>query len=216
MAAGTVAAIGAGMSIYQMAQGAKDENDASNALSNYERQELNNVYKDVQISTIGSDQLKEQADSTTAGMIDMARTGGVRGIMGALPRIQANSNAINQESRKYLDDQNIQRSYAIAGDEKRIQGMTEQRQNAEISGLGQQMEVGRQTMWNGINGLGNSLIYGANNIDFKGDGGQNREQIDPISNTMKASGVSLDSYSEVLKTQQEQLQQSAYLPKFNI
>jgi hypothetical protein len=210
MAAGTMAVLGTGASIYQIAQGAKDANESEEALAGYERQELNNVYKDIQISTVGSDLMKEQSDLGMASMTDMARTGGVRGIMGALPRIQAESNHNSREARKYLDDQDIQRKYAAAGDERRIQGMTEQRENSEISGLGQQLEVGRQTMWNGISGLGNSITSGITNSDFGGL----TPQVSEVSR-MATNGVSTSSYDDMLKKQQDEMQRNAFVPNQN-
>lgn len=209
MAAATTAitaGIGAATSIFQIAQGAKNKREAKEALANYERQELENVYEDLQISTVGSDLLKDRGAATTAALVDLARTGGSRGVMSSLPKIQAESNNINNEAMKYLDDQVNRRNYAIAGDNQRIQGMIEQRQNSEIAGLGQQLNVGNQTMWNGMNGLGNSLIYGANNIDSTGESAVERGQVSSV------VSPGLNAYSNTLLTQNNNQIRSNYLP----
>lgn len=209
-----VGGIGAATSIYQIAQGAKDKRESKEALANYERQELNNVYKDSQLSTVGSDLMKERSDLGMASMTDMARTGGTRGIMGALPRIQSQLNSTNREARKYLDDQDMKRQYSIANDELRIQQVNEARQNSEISGLGQQMNVGNQTMWNGINGLGNSVASGISNFP---EGSPMSKQSDSANYFpgMNFTENVTDSYSDVMKMQNQERQRQSFFPKIN-
>ena len=85
-----------------------------------------------------------------------------------IPQIVAVGNRQNQEIRSYLDDQITKRNYAIAGDKTAIRGMKEERENADLAGLGQQMQVGQQNMWSGIRGAASSAMYAANNIDWTG------------------------------------------------
>ncbi len=175
MAAATASAVtaglGLGMSAYQSISGASQKRKAKNALQRYKRQELDapNPYENIPISTVGSDIMTEQSQMNNANAVDALRNGGTRGIA-MIPQVVANSNRQNQEIRAYLDDQVTKRNYAIAGDKTAIRGMKEERENADLAGLGQQMQVGRQDMWSGFRGLASSGMYAANNIDWTGKG----------------------------------------------
>lgn len=172
MAAATATAIlGGGLAAYQAIDGASQKRKAQNALQRYQRQDLDasNPYENIPISTVGSDIMTEQSQMNNANAVDALRNGGTRGIA-MIPQVVANSNRQNQEIRSYLDDQVTKRNYAIAGDKTAIRGMKEERENADLAGLGQQMQVGRQDMWSGFRGLANSGMYAANNIDWNGKG----------------------------------------------
>jgi hypothetical protein len=168
-----IAAVSAGYSIYQ---GAKQKSEAKKALNNFDRQELDNVYADMPVSMVGSDFLAEQNSRTTASLLNGARQAGSRGIFSSIPRIQAFSNDANREGQAYLDTQFQERNRLLASDKQRIQGIQENRDNAELAGIGQQMEVGQAYLDQGIRGAGNALISGARNIDFTGDGSYNEQQ----------------------------------------
>lgn len=166
MAAITTAALSLGMAGYQAIEGDKQRKAARRALNDYERQELDNAFKDISISTYGSDLLREENARTSAGLVDAAQQGGSRSIIGAIPKIVAATNEINQEAAKNLDGQVINRDYAIAGDNARIEGITENRDNANIAALSSQEQAGKQDFWNGLMGAGSAISYGAKNIDF--------------------------------------------------
>jgi hypothetical protein len=173
MAAITTSAIGLASSGFQAWQGIDQKRKAQKALQDYDRQDLDksNPYENIAISTVGSDIMREEAQRTTANTIDALQNMGSRGAA-MLPQVVANNTRANEESRNYLDDQINKRSYAIAGDQTAIRSMKEERENADLAGLGQQMQAGRQDMWSGIRGMGSSLMYAANNIDFTGKGSQ--------------------------------------------
>lgn len=176
MAAATAIALGGlAMSGYQAFQGAQNAKKANRAINNYQRQDLDksNAYQNMQISTIGSDVMNEQNQINSANAIEAMRAGGSRGI-GMLPSVAAQNNRANQDTGAYLDDQVTKRNYAIAGDKINIRGMKEDRENADLAGLGQQLQTGRQDMWSGIRGVGSSAMYAANNIDWNGDGETNQ------------------------------------------
>jgi hypothetical protein len=164
MAAITTVAIGAAAAGYQSYQGKENKRKAQNALQDYNRQDLDksNAYENIPISTVGSDLMREESQRNSANIVDAMRNGGSRGIA-MLPAVVANTNRQNQESRAYLDDQVNKRNYAISGDQTAIRGMKEDRENADLAGLGQQMQVGRQDMWSGIRGLGSAAMSFANN-----------------------------------------------------
>ncbi|EHQ41535.1 hypothetical protein [Myroides odoratus] len=151
MAAITSASIGlaaAGASIYQ---GEQQKKKAKEEMNSYQRQELDNAFERVGISTVGTDLMREEAQRTTANIVDALQGGGSRGLA-LLPAVQANTNQVNRQIQKDIDDQIIQRDYAIAGEDSRIMGIKEQRDNQNIAALGSQYMAGEQNMWNGING----------------------------------------------------------------
>jgi hypothetical protein len=157
---------GLGMSAFQTVKGITDANKAKRDLANLETPDLNNAFENIQISTVGSDLMKEQNAMTSANMIDSARSGGVRSVMGSIPRIMGINNDQNKEARAYLDNQVQQRSYAIAEDDMRLRQMNEQRYQSDVAGLGNQMAVGQQNMWSGLRGGFQSLAYGMDNGAF--------------------------------------------------
>jgi len=172
MAAATATALlGLGMSGYQAWQGNQNKKNGEKALQSYKRQDLDqsNPYEDLPISTVGSDIMREESQRNSANSVDALRNAGSRGIA-MIPQVVANSNRQNQETRAYIDDQIAKRNYAIAGDKTAIRGMKEDRENADLAGIGQQIQVGRQDMWSGIRGAASSAMYAANNIDWNGKG----------------------------------------------
>lgn len=177
MAAITSASISLGVAGYQAYQGYENKKKAQNAIDNYNRQDLDksNPYENMQISTVGSDLMREENQRNTANIVDAMRNGGSRGIA-MLPGVVSANNQANEAGRAYLDDQMIKRNYAIAGDKTAIRGMKEERENADLAGLGQQLQTGRQDMFSGFRGIASSAIYGANNIDWS----RKRPDIQPI------------------------------------
>lgn len=168
-AATAIALGGLAMGGYQAYQGSQNAKKANRAINNYERQDLDksNPYENMQISTIGSDIMNEQNQINSANAIEAMRAGGSRGIA-MLPSVTAQNNQANQNTRAYLDDQVTKRNYAIAGDKTNIRGMKEDRENADLAGLGQQLQTGRQDMWSGMRGMFASGMYGAEKGMFEG------------------------------------------------
>ena len=168
MAAATALTIaGLGMSAFQTVKGISDANKAKRDLANLETPDLNNAFENIQISTVGSDLMKEQNAMTSANMIDSARSGGVRSVMGSIPRIMGINNDQNKEARAYLDNQVQQRDYAIAEDDMRLRQMNEQRYMGDVAGLGNAIGVGQQNVFSGLRGGFQSLAYGLDNGAFK-------------------------------------------------
>ena len=169
MALGTTAAITAGiggaMGIGQTISGIIGKNKAQKALDNLEVPELTNAFEKISISTEGSDLIKEENQRTSAMLIDAARSGGTRSVMSSLPMIAAQNNNANREARVYLDDQINKKQYAIASDERRIQGVNEARYMGDVQGLNNMIQSNRQDIWSGIRGIGNSVMYAGRNME---------------------------------------------------
>jgi|GEM_PF-2103906 len=138
----------------------KERRRAKRALDNYERQELDNAFENVQISTIGSDLMREDNARNMATATETIAQAGDRAIVGGLPKIVAQTNIANQQARNYLDDQVIKRDYAMGQDQQQIRAMQESRDNANISALSSQYNAANKDMWDGIQGLGSTVIQG--------------------------------------------------------
>lgn len=132
--------------------------------------DLDNAFEDIQISTIGSDLIKEENAKVYSNVIDKLQSGGVRSVMGAVPKVVSGINDSNKEVRAYLDKQVQDRDYAIAKEDSRLKGIEENRYQQELQGLGQSIEVGNQQMWSGIKGMSSSIMYAARNGVFGGEG----------------------------------------------
>lgn len=151
---GGAALLGGGL---QAIDGAKRAKRANAELNAYERQSLDNAFKDIQLSTEGIDLMRDENARASGNLVDAASNAGSRTIIGAAPRISSATNSLNAEAAANLDKQNINRAYAIAGDNARIEGITEGRDIANISALSSQANAGRQDMWSGIMGAASGL-----------------------------------------------------------
>lgn len=171
MAAITTAAIGVGLGGFQAISGAVNAKKAKNELANLKVPELDNAFEDLQISTIGSDLMKEESQRTTATAVDAYRSGGVRSVMGGIPQIVAMNNDANKEARMYLDDQVQKRNYAIAKDNQNIRNMVENRYMGDVQGLNNRIQESRQDMWSGLRGVFSGIGAMARGIEADSAGG---------------------------------------------
>jgi len=170
---GIISAGAAGLgSIAQGIMGASQMSKARKGLQDFRRQELENVGRATSISTIGAEFQAEQTAINTGTMTHSLQQAGARGVMGGMQGVQEGVNKSMQDIRKDLNLQEIAKQRLIAEDEARIRAMQEERDNADLAGLGQQLAVGQQNLFGGIVGLGQSLgnMGGAigNQQDLKG------------------------------------------------
>lgn len=149
---------------YDTISAAKKQKERQAELDAYQRQELTNTYKDMQLSTIGSDAMREESSRNVATAMNTIGNAGTRAIIGGTPKLVAEQNNVNLNIQKELDDQVIKRNYAIAGDEAQIRGMQEQREYQDLAGLGNAIDTARQdknmginTMLNGVMSVGSSI-----------------------------------------------------------
>jgi len=166
MPIGTAAAIIGGARALQsgigIASASKQRKRTLNDLNNLKVPSLDNAFKDIQISTLGSDLLRQEGQRTSANLIDAVRSGGVRSVMSGIPQIVDANNAINNQAALLLDNQATKRDYAIAQDNARIRNINESRYQGELQGLGNRLNVANQNIWNGLNGLFTSASALAN------------------------------------------------------
>lgn len=155
-------------------QGRKMRREAQSFIDNFEWQELKNPYKDLQVSTLGSDLQREELARQSATSTEALRGGGTRGLIGGLGRVQANANLVNREIAANLDQQQKQIDQMAAQDDTQIRAMTENRQANELAGYGQMLQQGRQQQQMGMGEVMQSAAYAGqlgNNAFMKGTGG---------------------------------------------
>ncbi|AGO47964.1 structural protein [Cellulophaga phage phi40:1] len=149
-----VGAAAAGLSavggIVKGINGAKRARKAQKAIDNYERQTLENSYKDMEVSTLGADLQREELARATATSVGALASGGVRGIIGGVGAVQANNVASSRAIGADLDSQQKNIDQLRASDNSVIRNMTETREQQDLAGLGNALEVGRQDAASGF------------------------------------------------------------------
>lgn len=162
MAVATSAAIIGGLGLakgaFDTISASKRQKQAQAELDAYQRQELTNKYKDMQISTIGSDLMREESSRNIATVMNSIGNAGTRAIIGATPKLVAEQNNVGRNIQKELDDQVQKRNYAIAQDDAQIRGMQEQREYQDLAGLGNAIDTARQDKNMGLNTILNGAM----------------------------------------------------------
>ena len=170
------AGIAAAGSIAQGIMGASQASKAKKAIQAYRRQELQNVAKDISISTLGSDYAAQQLAINTGTTMQAVQAMGSRGAIGAVQGIQESIVDNVQRNKIDLDRQKIEKERLIAQDQARIRDMQERREEQDLAGLGQQMMVGQQNLFGGIAGLGQSAGTMAGMFG-QGEGQEGQQQV---------------------------------------
>lgn len=137
----------------QTLSSARQEKEASRALDNYEKQQLNNVANNLEVSTLGADIQRQEQSRLASSQIDAARGGGTRSLLASLGRIEAGNQNVNRQIAADIDMQQKQIQQQQAEDEARIRAMRENRENADVAALSSQVQAGRQDMWGGIGNI---------------------------------------------------------------
>ena len=163
-AAAITGGIGAGLGLYQTISGAVQAREAKDALNNYQRQDLENVARDLQVSTMGSDLQREEQGRLASSQVDALQSAGTRGLIGGLGRVEAGNQKVMRETGADLDRQQKEIDRMIAQDEANIRGMQESRENADINALSSQFSGGRQDMYSGLGNVVQGTGMFANNI----------------------------------------------------
>ena len=162
------AAVGAAGSIAQGIMGASQARKARKAIENYDRQDITNLREGLSVSTKGADLATDQLARTNATTVSALKAGGVRALMGGLPKVQKAT--IKQAAQIGADlDAQIQdvQMQEIKGAED-ARAMIERREEADLAGLGQQMATGQQNLYGAIGGFGESMgVIGSQIKDAK-------------------------------------------------
>ena len=193
MAVATSMAIMGGLTLakgaYDTVQASKEKKRKQAEFDAYQRQKLedSNVYKKMQISTIGSDLMREESSRNIATAMNSIGNAGTRAIIGATPKLVAEQNNVDRAIQKDLDEQVQKRDYAIAGDDAQIRGMQEQREYQDLAGLGNAIDTARQDQNMGMNTMLNGVMSGSI--------GNSTPKVKPVS-TLNPIGIQKPSFSK--------------------
>jgi hypothetical protein len=152
--------LGLAKGIFDTINAGKQRKQRQAQLDAYQRQKLedSNVYKNMAISTIGSDLMREESARNMATAMNNVGNAGTRAIIGATPKLVAEQNNVGGTIQEKLDDQFQKRAYAIAGDDAQIRGMQEQRESQDLAGLGNGIDAATQDQNMGMNTMLNSAM----------------------------------------------------------
>jgi len=142
--------------------GAKQKSDANKAIEDYNRQQLKTVTEDIGVSTLGSKLQREELARATASGIAALQSGGARSVTGGIGRLEQINKLQGREIGAGLDAQQKEIDKLIARDKARVQLLKEQRERADLAGLGQQLAVGEQNIFKGISGAVQGISSFAN------------------------------------------------------
>lgn len=149
--------------------GAVQASKAKKALRQYDRQELTNVHEVRRISTSSEEYAQEQLLTTGATAMDAIKASGVRGVVGAVPKITQNLTDTSAKIGASIDQKLVELEDKKAQDDIRIRDMQERREEADLAGIGQQLAVGQQNMFSGISdvagGVSSFMAQGQANKD---------------------------------------------------
>ena len=162
MAVGTAialgsAVLGAGTGIAGAISQGKQARNYQKQIENYQRQKLVNPYADLQVSTLGADRQREDLARTMTTYGNLAAMSGTRGIASLLPNLTQTQNDQTAKIAANLDEQQKQIDQLKAQGEMQVQGMTEQRENNDLLGLGQAYQTARAQQQQGINQIAQSV-----------------------------------------------------------
>ena len=146
-------AVSAGTSLLQTSAANRQAKKTQQAIDNYKRQEIVNPNLALQVSTLGADRQREDLSRSIATMANQAAMGGSRAILGIAPNLLNAQLQQGQQIAGNLDQQEAQRQQAVAQGQGMVTQMMEQRENADLAGLGNQLNVARQESANGMNNL---------------------------------------------------------------
>lgn len=192
-------------------EGRKMQRQAQQLIDNFEWRDLENAYTNKQVSTLGSDLMREENSRAMATATGALREGGSRALIGGLGKVVSQSNTMNRQIAANLDEQQKALDLAAAADDVRIRSMVEERQANELAGYGEMLQQGR-SMKNagfseGLNAIG-TLGTGVSGVISSVKGGTglfggaapqqtiSSEELTPLSGGMR--GVVLPTYSSPL------------------
>lgn len=157
-----------GLGIFQTVSSMSRAKKAEEAIKNFKRQELINPFKNIQISTLKSDQETEANLSRFATSVDTLQRGGTRAVFSGLPKITESNILLQNLISQDLEKQDLDRSFAIAEGEEDIREIQENREINALLGLGQSLQTGRQDAMSGISNIFSSGMALTSALDLEG------------------------------------------------
>lgn len=159
-----IAIVGAATTAYTAINEAKQKKKAAKALEDLKTPELSNVAENLQVSTLGSDLLKEETARNSATQVDALKESGTRGVVGGIGSVAAQTNAQNQKIAANLDQQQKDIDLLAAQDEARVQNVGENRNIRDVAALSSQYNTANQAQQQAIGNTINQLGSAATNV----------------------------------------------------
>lgn len=177
MAVVTASAIGIGTSLYQTGSAIAEGNKAQDAIDAFKPQERRNPYKDLALDTTSADQQTAANISNVASSIEAVQRTGGRGVAAAVPRLTESSLILQDRISADLTNQAQRRDELIARGEDKIQDLQDQREREILAGLGQQLNVSRQDVVSGVQGIVSGGLALDSAIKSKKDGDKDDNEV---------------------------------------
>jgi hypothetical protein len=150
MAAVTSAVIGILGSGYQIADNISQKNKAKSELEDFNRQEINNPFEEIQVDTMRSDQMTKANNINVATSVDALQRLGARGVLAGIPKINESSMLLQNNISADLSRQERENDILAAKGEQEVQRIRENREQQALLGIGQELNVANQNIATGI------------------------------------------------------------------
>ncbi|NRA77277.1 MAG: hypothetical protein HRU18_03630 [Pseudoalteromonas sp.] len=209
IAGGLQGAMGLAGGISKFFEGRDMQKRAQEYIDKFEWEDLKNVFRGNQVSTLGSDLRAREAARDFSTTMDNIRGAGARGIVGSVGQLNQQRNLMNQQIGADLDQQQKAIDMAASQDDARIRAMKEQRQAQELAGYGQMLNTGMGMKYSGISDGINAIGAGAQAAALGGSptpslgGGASipRQTTQPITNLL-SQGIMQNPSTQNMNNQQ--------------
>ena len=183
MGAGLAMGIGTGISAIggliggakKAKEGRRMQKKAQSFIDDFEWQDLQNPYDGIGVSTLGADLQREEMAKNMATSVHALQSGGIRGVMGGLGKLNSQAQYTNRQIGSDLDRQRQSLEMARANDEANQRAMVENRQAQELQGYGQMLNVGINTRYGGITDMVNAGVLAGQAANQLGSLGQSTQ-----------------------------------------
>lgn len=134
----------------------KQKRQLQKQLDSYQRQELRNPYEGLRVSTLGAVNRQEQAAQNTATALYNLRQGGAGALTGGVGRLVGQSNLVQRDIAAGLDQQLQRNEILQAQGAAQVIQQQERREEQDLAGLGQGINVAQQNLWGGFTDIARS------------------------------------------------------------
>lgn len=161
IALGVSAAIGAGQAV----AGAAKERKAKRALDKFKRQDLESAAGGMRVSTLGAELQTQEAQRRFSTSVDALQSGGVRGLVGGLGRVEQAQGVQQRQISSDLDRQQVAIGQMKFNEAQTLRNMQESRESFEIGRLSSQQLQGQQQVASGLSQVGSAAMQGVMSMD---------------------------------------------------
>ena len=146
-------AVGLGKGIYDMNQGKKLARQAQESIDNYAMPRLTNAYAGMAVPTQGATMAAADAARSQAEASHLVSQGGARSAIGGASSVAESTRETMARIGADLTSSEFNLKNLMAQDESRIQGLKENRAQADLAGLGAQRAYGQSQKDAGLSSI---------------------------------------------------------------